>query len=85
MYINSEKYVVMGKVLRGGLYHHCFVSKRSILEDEFSVPVMTDNIGDALILTDGDEAFHALWMLTPEWWQICDVYRLEYAFREVNE
>jgi hypothetical protein len=32
MYINPEKYVVMGKVLDDGIYHQYFVSKCSYIE-----------------------------------------------------
>lgn len=79
MYINSEKYVVMTKVLQGGIYHHYFVGKRSHIDDEDCVPDMTDNIDDALIFTDMREAFDAVYKLPLEWL----VYRVEYSFKEV--
>lgn len=85
MYTNSEKYVVMGRVLRGGLYHHYFLSRRSNLEDVCCIPVMTDNIDDALIFYDSHEAFKAFYMLDPHWLSVSEVCRLEYTFRSVNE
>lgn len=83
MYTSSEKYVVMGKVLEGGIYHQYFVGKRSHIDDEDCVPDMTDNIDDALIFTDMNEAFDAVKKLPLEWWSSCWVYKVEYAFKEV--
>ena len=83
MRTSSEKYVVMGKVLEGGIYHHYFVGKRSHIDDEDCVPDMTDNIDDALIFTDTHEAFDVVNKLPLDWWQLCWVYRVEYAFKEV--
>lgn len=83
MYTSSEKYVVMGKVLEGGIYHHYFAGKRFHIDDEDCVPDMTDNIDDALIFTDMYEAFDVVYKLSLELWQLCWVYRVEYAFKEV--
>lgn len=83
MYTSSEKYVVMSKVLEGGIYHHYFVGKRFHIDDEDCVPDMTDNIDDALIFTDMYEAFDVVFKLSLELWQLCWVYRVEYAFKEV--
>lgn len=83
MYTSSEKYVVMCKVLEGGIYHHYFVGKRFHIDDEDCVPDMTDNIDDALIFTDMYEAFDVACKLSLELWQLCWVYRVEYAFKEV--
>ena len=85
MYRSSEKYVVMAKMLEGGIYHHYFVGKRSHIDDEDCVPDMTDNIDDALIFTDLYEAIGVVYKLPLDWCQLCWVYRLEYAFKEVNE
>lgn len=83
MYVNSEKYVVMAKVLEGGIYHHYFVGKRSHIDNEDCVPDMVDNIDDALIFTDMYEVFDVVYKLPLEWWQLCWVYRVEYDFKEV--
>lgn len=56
MCVNSEKYVVMAKVLEGDIYHHYFVGKRSHIDNEDCVPDMVDNIDDALIFTNMYEA-----------------------------
>lgn len=83
MYINPEKYVVTYKVLEGGIYHQYFLSKHSHLDDEDCVPDMTDNIDEAFIFTDMNIAFNVLYNLPLELWQLCWVYRVEYAFKEV--
>ena len=83
MYTDSEKYVVMAKVLEGCIYHHYFVGKRSHIDDGDCVPDMTDNIDDALIFTNMYKAFDVEYKLPLEWRQLCWVYRVEYGFKEV--
>ena len=61
------------------IYHHYFVGKRSIIDNEDCVPDMVDNIDDALIFTNMYKAFDVVYKLPLEWW----VYRVEYAFKEV--
>lgn len=85
MYINPEKYVVMAQTLRSECVQQYFLSKRSILKGEHHYPFMTDNIDEALIFRSYDEAFNALCTLYPWWAKLSGVYRVEYAFKEVNE
>lgn len=84
MYINPEKYVVMAQTLRFECVHY-FLSKHSILKGKHYYPLMTDNIDEALIFRDSDEAFNALYKLYPWWFNMSGVYRVEYAFKGVNE
>lgn len=85
MYINPEKYVVMAQTLRFECVHYYFLSKHSILKDKHYYPLMTDNIDEALIFRDSDEAFNALYKLYPWWLDMSGVYRMEYGFKGVNE
>lgn len=82
MYINPEKYVVTAQTLRFGNVQQYFLSKRSILKGEHCYPYMSDNIDEALIFRDSDEA---LYMLYPWWFNVSGVYRVEYGFKGVNE
>lgn len=85
MYINPEKYVVMAQTIRFKCNRQYFLSKRSVLKGEHCYIIMTDNIDEALIFRDSDEAFNALYMLYPWWFKLSGVYRVEYAFKEVND
>lgn len=85
MYINPEKYVVMAQTHRFGNVQQYFLSKRSILKGEHCYQYMTDNIDEALIFRDSDEAFDALYMLYPWWFNVSGVYRVEYGFKGVND
>lgn len=84
MYTSSEKYVVMGKVLEGGIYHHYFAGKRFHIDDEDCVPDMTDNIDDVMVFHNYDDAFKALSRLPDNMWPYGKVCRVRYDFEEVE-
>lgn len=82
VYINHFGYVVTGRVFKRGMYRRYFLSKstyRLYSLGEFSI---TDNIDDALVFHNYDDAFKALSRLPDNMWSYGMLCRVRYDFEE---
>lgn len=82
VHINHSGYVVTGRVFKRGMYRRYFLSKstyRLYSLGEFSI---TDNIDDALVFHNYDDAFKALSRLPDNMWSYGMVCRVRYDFGE---
>lgn len=81
---NHLRYVVTGRIFKRGLYRRYFLTKsRYHLYGWEEIPI-TDNIDDAMIFHNYDDAFKALSRLPDNMWAYGMVCRVRYDFEEVS-
>lgn len=82
--INHSRYVVMGRIFKRGMYRRYFLAKSTYHLYGYEEFPITDNIDDAMVFHNYDEAFKALGRLPDNMWAYGKVCRMRYNFEEVE-
>ena len=81
--INHSRYVVTGRIFKSGMYRRYFLTKSTYHLYGWEESPITDNIDDAMVFHNYDDAFKALNRLPDNMWAYGKVCRVRYDFEEV--
>ena len=82
VHINHSRYVVTGRVFKRGMYRRYFLSKSTYRLYSLGEFLITDNIDDAFVFHNYDDAFKALCRLPDNMRSYGMVCRVRYDFEE---